>query len=116
LALPGLEGLQIILTIPSLINPISYFIWNENSFEEIEFWQSTPSKLQENNADLIEAYRNGLKMKPVVANVLKHHQTPNYETKLGDFKFDASIGGNRMDRTASTNQSQTVNFSTAWNF
>jgi hypothetical protein len=26
LALPGLEGLQIILTIPSLINPISYFI------------------------------------------------------------------------------------------
>jgi hypothetical protein len=28
--------------------------------------------------------------------------------KLGDFTFDASIGGNRMDRNAS-NQSQTVN-------
>jgi TonB-linked SusC/RagA family outer membrane protein len=33
----------------------------------------------------------------------------NYDTKLGDFTFDASIGGNRMDRTASTKQSQTVN-------
>lgn len=33
----------------------------------------------------------------------------NYDTKVGDFSFDASFGGNRMDRTASTKQSQTVN-------
>jgi TonB-linked SusC/RagA family outer membrane protein len=33
----------------------------------------------------------------------------NYDNKFGDFSFDASFGGNRMDRNASTKQSQTVN-------
>lgn len=33
----------------------------------------------------------------------------NYNNKFGNFSFDASLGGNRMDRNASTKQSQTVN-------
>jgi TonB-linked SusC/RagA family outer membrane protein len=33
----------------------------------------------------------------------------NYTDKFGDFSFDASFGGNRLDQTASTKQSQTTN-------
>ncbi|WP_303318226.1 SusC/RagA family TonB-linked outer membrane protein [Flavivirga abyssicola] len=33
----------------------------------------------------------------------------NYKNIFGDFSFDFSIGGNRLDQTASTKQSQTVN-------
>jgi hypothetical protein len=33
----------------------------------------------------------------------------NYNNTFGDFSFDASFGGNRMDRNASTKQSQAVN-------
>jgi TonB-linked SusC/RagA family outer membrane protein len=33
----------------------------------------------------------------------------NYANKFGNFSLDASFGGNRMDRNASTKQSQTVN-------
>jgi outer membrane receptor protein involved in Fe transport len=33
----------------------------------------------------------------------------NYSNKFSNFSFDASFGGNRMDRNASTKQAQTVN-------
>ncbi|GAA4238616.1 SusC/RagA family TonB-linked outer membrane protein [Postechiella marina] len=33
----------------------------------------------------------------------------NYKNQFGDFSFDISAGGNRLDQTASTKQSQTVN-------
>lgn len=33
----------------------------------------------------------------------------NYNNSFGDFKLDVSIGGNRLNQTASTKQSQTVN-------
>lgn len=33
----------------------------------------------------------------------------NYNTLFGDFKIDVSLGGNRLDQTASTKQTQTVN-------
>ena len=33
----------------------------------------------------------------------------NYTDNFGDFSFDASFGGNRLDQTASTKQSQTTN-------
>jgi len=33
----------------------------------------------------------------------------NYTNKFGDISFDISLGGNRLDQTASTKQSQTVN-------
>jgi TonB-linked SusC/RagA family outer membrane protein len=33
----------------------------------------------------------------------------NYTNNFGDFSFDASFGGNRLDQTASTKQSQTTN-------
>ena len=33
----------------------------------------------------------------------------NYDKTFGNFSFDVSAGGNRLDRTASTKQSQTVN-------
>lgn len=33
----------------------------------------------------------------------------NYKKELTDFTFDISLGGNRLDQTASTKQSQTVN-------
>ncbi|WP_299013186.1 SusC/RagA family TonB-linked outer membrane protein [uncultured Polaribacter sp.] len=33
----------------------------------------------------------------------------NYKDNFGDFSFDASFGGNRLDQTASTKQTQTTN-------
>jgi TonB-linked SusC/RagA family outer membrane protein len=33
----------------------------------------------------------------------------NYNNQFGDFSFDASLGGNRLNQNASTKQSQTVN-------
>ncbi|MGY0407046.1 MAG: SusC/RagA family TonB-linked outer membrane protein [Polaribacter sp.] len=33
----------------------------------------------------------------------------NYKNNFGDFSFDASFGGNRLDQTASTKQAQTTN-------
>ncbi len=33
----------------------------------------------------------------------------NYNKQFGNFKFDVSLGGNRLDQNASTKQSQTVN-------
>jgi TonB-linked SusC/RagA family outer membrane protein len=129
---PGLEGIQhFSFNYTFFDNPYFTLIENRNSFERDRIFGNLQLK-QKIAKNLTFTFRSGMDYSTETREMKRNFSSNrfknggyaehdvkyrevntdflfNYDTKLGDFTFDASIGGNRMDRNASTKQSQTVN-------
>ena len=129
---PGLEGIQhFSFNYTFFDNPYFTLIENRNSFERDRIFGNIQLK-QKIAKNLTFTVRSGMDYSDETREMRRNFSSNrfknggyaehdvkyrevntdflfNYDTKLGDFTFDASLGGNRMDRTASTKQSQTVN-------
>lgn len=129
---PGLEGIQqLSFNYTFFDNPYFILYENRNSFERDRIFGNMQLK-QKIAKNLTFTLRSGMDYSTETREMKRNFSSNrfknggyaehnvkyrevntdflfNYDTKVGNFTFAASIGGNRMDRTASTKQSQTVN-------
>lgn len=129
---PGLEGIQqYSFNYTFFDNPYFILYENRNSFERDRIFGNMQLK-QEIAKNLSITVRTGMDYSSEVRKMRRNFSSNrfknggyaehdvqyreintdfllNYSNKFSNFSFDASFGGNRMDRNASTKQAQTVN-------
>ncbi len=129
---PGLEGIQhYSFNYTFFDNPYFTLLENRNSFERDRIFGNMQLK-QEIVKNLSITIRTGMDYSTEVRQMRRNFSSNrfknggyaehnvkyreintdfllNYNNTFGKLSFDASFGGNRMDRNASTKQSQTVN-------
>ncbi|NJM80710.1 MAG: SusC/RagA family TonB-linked outer membrane protein [Flavobacterium sp.] len=129
---PGLEGIQqYSFNYTFFDNPYFILLENRNSFERDRIFGNMQLK-QEIVKNLSITVRTGMDYSTEVRQMRRNFSSNrfknggyaehdvkyreintdfllNYTNTFGKLSFDASFGGNRMDRNASTKQSQTVN-------
>ncbi|MBC5841643.1 SusC/RagA family TonB-linked outer membrane protein [Flavobacterium sp. F-380] len=129
---PGLEGIQhFSFNYTFFDNPYFTLLENRNSFERDRIFGNIQLK-QEIAKNLTFTVRSGMDYSTETRQMRRNFSSNrfknggyaehdvkyrevntdfllNYTAAISDFTFDASFGGNRMDRLASTKQAQTVN-------
>ncbi|NHN27237.1 SusC/RagA family TonB-linked outer membrane protein [Flavobacterium jejuense] len=129
---PGLEGIQqFSFNYTYFDNPYFTLLENRNSFERDRVFGNLQLK-QEIAKNLTFTVRTGMDYSTETRKMRRNFSSNrfknggyaehdvkyrevntdfllNYSNTLNDFSYDVSFGGNRMDRMASTKQSQTVN-------
>ena len=129
---PGLEGVQqYSFNYAFFDNPYFILLENRNSFNRDRIFGNITLKQQITN-HLSVSLRTGMDYSSETRQLLRNFSSNrfqngayaehdvkyrevntdfliNYNNQFGDFSFDISAGGNRLDQTASTKQSQTVN-------
>ncbi|MDO5969751.1 SusC/RagA family TonB-linked outer membrane protein [Flavivirga aquimarina] len=129
---PGLEGVQqYSFNYTFFDNPYFILLENRNSFERDRIFGNIALNQKITN-HLSVSLRTGMDYSSETRQLRRHFSSNrfknggyaehdvkfreintdfliNYKNTFGDFSFDISAGGNRLDQTASTKQSQTVN-------
>ena len=129
---PGLEGIQqFSFNYTFFDNPYFILLENRNSFERDRIFGNISLKHQFTK-NLSVSLRTGMDYSSEIRQLRRNFSSNrfqnggyaehdvkyrevntdfliNYNNTFGEFSFDISAGGNRLDQTASTKQSQTVN-------
>ncbi|WP_147679015.1 SusC/RagA family TonB-linked outer membrane protein [Algibacter pacificus] len=129
---PGLEGVQqFAFNYTFFDNPYFILLENRNAFNRDRIFGNIALK-QQITDHLSVSLRTGMDYSSETRQLLRNFSSNrfkngayaehdvkyrevntdfliNYKNQFGDFSFDISAGGNRLDQTASTKQSQTVN-------